>query len=254
MKTAAAVILAVCGVLTGAAATPARGLPGMWDYKGRVCVNGAMQAPPVVPAVKAVLDKRRASRDKGFVRTVGNLLCLPTGFPTLMQWKSPIEILESPGRVTVISEHDPGNDEPRTIYLNKTAAPADLAPSWNGYSTGRWEKGVLVVTTVGLNGRAPLFGGVPRTDKTKVVERFTLGKGGKELLDQLTIADPQVLTAPWVVTLRYERMPADTERLEAVCEPDLDALKVSDLAALKDMDPDAARLLDPTAQYNAGSR
>jgi hypothetical protein len=181
------------------------------------------------------------------------MLCLPTGFPVLMQWKSPIEILESPGRVTVISEHDPGNDEPRTIYLNKQP-PADLAPAWNGYSTGVWSGKTLVVTTIGLNDRAPLLGGVPRTEKTKIVERFTLQKGGKELEDQLTMTDPTVLTAPWVVTLRYARMPADSERLEAVCEPDLGALKTTDLAALKGLDPDADRLLDPALQYNPGSK
>ena len=92
------------------------------------------------------------------------------------------------------------------------------------------------------------------TDKTKIVERFTLSKGGKELQDQLTITDPTVLTGPWVVTLRYARMPADSERLEAVCEPDLDALKATDLVALKGLDPDAARLLDPARSYNPGSR
>jgi hypothetical protein len=241
-------------VSTGAAAKPAAapGLTGMWDYQGRAGGSAGMASPPVTPVVKAMLDKRRTARDKGAVRSIANLLCLPTGFPVLMQWKSPIEILESAGRVTVISEHDPGNDEPRTIYMTKKT-PADLAPSWNGYSTGAWSGKTLVVTTVGFNDRAPLLGGVPRTDKTKIVERFSLQKGGKVLEDQLTMTDPTVLTAPWVVTLLYARMPADAERLEAVCEPDLEALKITDLKALKGLDPDADRLLDPALQYNPGS-
>jgi hypothetical protein len=56
------------------------------------------------------------------------------------------------------------------------------------------------------------------------------------------------------VTLRYSRMPEDTERFEAVCEPDLEALKATDLAALKDTDVEAARMLDPALGYNPGGR
>jgi hypothetical protein len=70
----------------------------------------------------------------------------------------------------------------------------------------------------------------------------------------MTLTAPAVLTGPWTVTLRYSRMPEDSERFEAVCEPDLEALKVTDLASLKETDVEAARLLDPTQQYNPGSR
>lgn len=257
MRELAAPTVALLGIALAAHAAPAHtarpSITGMWDYQGRVTENQKIAEPPVTPAVKALLAKKRAARERGVTRSVSNMLCLPTGFPQMMQWKSPIEILESPGRVTVISEHDPGNDEPRTIYLNRKA-PSDADPSWNGYSTGQWVNGALVVATIGLNERGSLFNGVPRTPTAKVVETFRLSADGKSLTDQLTITDPAVLTAPWTVTLRYVRMPADSERYEAVCEPDLDALKIADLASLKETDIEAARLLDPAQSYNPGSR
>ena len=79
------------------------------------------------------------------------------------------------------------------------------------------------------------------------------GKGPFNYGCQLLIpeGDP-ILTKRWVVGFRYTRMPLGTERLEAVCEPDLLALKALDLPSLKDTDVEAARLLDPSLQYNAG--
>ena len=244
--------LAIVGGTAAVAAEP--DITGLWDYQGRGRGAARPEGPPVTPALAAQIKMQTAARDKNDgVRGVGNMLCIPTGFPQMMMWKSPIEILESPGRVSVLSEHDPGNDEPRTIYLNR-AMPAAPDPSWNGYSIGKWEKGDLVVTTIGLNDRGNLPGGVPRTPTAKIVEHFHLLDGGKTLTDTLTITDQAVLTAPYSVTLRYTRMPIDSERYEAVCEPDLDALKLVDLKKASQYDDEAARLLDPNQQYNPGSR
>ncbi|MEO6376943.1 MAG: hypothetical protein ABIO37_02860, partial [Caulobacteraceae bacterium] len=125
---------------------------------------------------------------------------------------------------------------------------------WNGYSVGKWQGDVLVVETKGLSDRGSLPGGVPRTTKTSVTERFHLENGGKLLIDEMTFEDPVTLTKPWTVALKYDRMPEDSERFEAVCEPDLDALKAVDLKALAEIDSEAARMLDPTKQYNPGAK
>ena len=251
-------LLSLLGVMALAApataASPKPDLTGMWDYQGRVEeARAGRTPPPVTPAIAERLRKRRAAEQGGFVRSVSNMLCLPTGFPQMMQWKSPIEILEVKGRIVILSEKDPGNDEPRTIYLTKTMPP-DPDPSWNGYSVGKWEGGVLVVHTEGLSDRGSLPGGVPRTTKTKVTERLHLENGGKLLIDEMTFEDPNTLTKPWTVALKYDRMPEDSERFEAVCEPDLDALKSVDLKSLADIDTEAARMLDPAKQYNPGAK
>jgi hypothetical protein len=246
-------LLALQASPAAAAAAKRPVLTGMWDYQGRDAARGTVTAPPATPAVAARLAKRKAAEQGGFVRSVSNILCLPTGFPLMMQWKSPIQILEVPGRIVILSERDPGNDEPRTIYMDRPT-PKEADPSWNGYSVGRWEGEVLVVETIGLSERAMLLGGVPRTRETKVVERFSVAEGGEVLIDEMTFTDPNTLTKPWTVALKYDRMPDDSERYEAVCEPDLEALKAVDLQSLKDIDVEAARMLDPNAQYNPGAR
>ena len=172
--------------------------------------------------------------------------------PLMMQWISPIYIFQDYGRVLILTEDDPGNDQPRTIYLNEKAhPPADtIFPSWTGHSIGRWEGASLVVDTVGFNERAILFAGVPRTPRTHIVERFTVSADGQTLTDSMTIDDPEVLTAPWTKLLAYKRMPPDTERLEAVCEPDLVALGTLDWNRFKEVDEEAARMADPAQRYN----
>ncbi len=248
-------LLGVLALASPAAAAPSKPvLTGMWDYQGRVEeARAGRTPPPVTPAIAERLRKRREAEQTGFVRSVSNILCLPSGFPQMMQWKSPIEILEVPGRITIISENDPGNDQPRTIYLDK-AMPADPDPSWEGYSVGKWEGATLVVHTQGLSDRGSLPGGVPRSTKTKVTERIHLDDGGKLLIDEMTFEDPTTLTKPWTVVFKYDRMPADSERFEAVCEPDMDALKALNLKALAEIDTEAARMLDPTKQYNPGAK
>lgn len=246
------ILAGLTALMLAGTAHAAPDLTGFWDYRGRVEAARDSNPPPVIPELAARRAKAAKAREGGFVRSVSNMLCLPTGFPAMMQWKSPIEILAGAGRLVVLSEHDPGNDEPRTIYLDRPM-PADPDTSWNGYSVGHWEGETLVVETSGFNDRSSVFG-LPRGATTKVIERLHLEDGGKTLIDALTVTDPKTLTAPWTVTLKYDRMPADTERFEAVCEPDLEALKATDLKAIKDIDSEAARMLDPKLAYNPGAK
>jgi hypothetical protein len=256
LRGAPAIALAAV-IAAGAPAAQAKpsDLSGIWVYQ-RDAATVDKTPPPVTPKVAQLLKAKQAARQSGYVREVQNLKCLPTGMPLLMQWISPIYIFQDYGRVVILTEDDPGNDQPRTIYLGEKAHPAPdvLFPTWNGHSIGHWEKDELVVDTVGFNERATLFGGVPRTPKTHIVERFRVSPDGQALADVMTIDDAEVLTAPWTRTLTYKRMPPDTERLEAVCEPDLEALGSFDWTKYKDVDEEAARMADPALRYNPGAR
>ncbi len=250
LRLALAPLAALLTMSAARAAMPAD-LSGVWQYdRDRAALDRA--TPAVTPKVAALLKAKRAAREAGYVREVQNLKCLPTGMPLLMQWISPIYIFQDYGRVAILTEDDPGNDQPRTIYLNEKAHPPTdtLIPSWNGHSIGHWEGPVLVVDTIGFNERAILFAGVPRTTKTHIVERFSVSADGQTLTDAMTMDDPDVLTAPWTKVLAYKRMPSDTERLEAVCEPDLAALGQLDWNKFKDVDEEAARMADPAQRYN----
>ncbi len=104
---------------------------------------------------------------------------------------------------------------------------------------------MLVVDTLGFNGRGGFPGGVARSDKAHIVERFKLEESGKVLSDLLTMEDPVNLAKPWTTTMKFDRRPDTEERFEVSCDVDLEALKTVDLKSLKDADPEVARLLDP---------
>lgn len=245
-----------CGLAAATAAHAAMpaDLSGVWLYDRDAARN--RPKPSLTPDAAALVAKKAAARQAGWVREVQNLKCLPTGMPLLMQWISPIYIFQDYHRVAIITENDPGADQPRTIYLDPKAHPPveTIFPSWNGHSIGHWEGPVLVIDTIGFNERSTLLGGVPRTPKTHIVERLHVSSDGQTLIDSMTMDDPSVLTAPWTVDLAYKRMPADTERLEAVCEPDLAALQTLDWNAIKDVDEEAARMADPAQRYNPGGK
>jgi hypothetical protein len=226
-------------------------ITGMWQYDFSRAPGAPRTPPAVTPKIAAMEALRRAASQKGYVRSLSNMKCLPTGMPQLMTWRSPIEIMQGFGRISILTEHDPGNDEPRTIYLNEHEHPKDLAPSWNGHSIGHWDGQVLVVDTVAMN---DLVGGAPRTEASHIVERFHLAQGGKVLLDDMTLEDPQVLTKPYTMTLKFNRLPNTEERLEAVCEPDLEAMQKLDIEALKAFDIEAQHMTDPTQRYNPGGK
>jgi hypothetical protein len=77
----------------------------------------------------------------------------------------------------------------RTVHMNMTAHPANVAPSRAGHSIGRWDGDTLVVDTVGFL-PGTLTGNLPHSDKLHVVERFTLNPATLELTRGIVAEDP----------------------------------------------------------------
>ncbi len=250
MKTLARTILmatavACCAPLTAQAASP---LQGVWMVKDGYQLGARLSpAPNVTQAVRDQQALHAKAEEIGYVRSVANMLCLPTGGPLLMQMRSPFVVLEGLGRVTFIFETE-GSNQPRTVYLNEKTHPDAIYPSFNGHSIGHFEGDTLVVDTIGFNGRGSLPGGVPKSEQTHLVERFTVSADGKTLTDTMTATDPVYLAAPWTTTLAFNRMADNEERFEVWCEPDLDAFKTIDLEAVKAFDPEVAIMLDPATR------
>jgi len=85
----------------------------------------------------------------------------------------------------------------RVIWMDGRPHPDEDAPhTWEGFSTGRWEGGALVVTTTHLKTTWLRRNGVPRSDKAILVERFT--RHGNYLSIVTTVYDPVYLTEPYV--------------------------------------------------------
>jgi hypothetical protein len=139
--------------------------------------------------------------------------CLPPGMPRIMSWPYPVQVLVTPGEVTLVLE---GDMQVRHIHTDGRDHPADPDQTFNGDSIGHWEGDTLVVDTVGLAPQAAIAQGVTHTSKEHIVERFRLAD--PDLLEVKTrVEDPGVLAKPWDFTARYVRHP-DWSIAEYICE------------------------------------
>src|SRR6266581_7761039 len=91
-----------------------------------------------------------------------------------------------------------------------------IYPSWNGYSTAKWDRDTLVVETKGFHDGMWLdrFGS-PMTDAAKVTERFRRTNYGY-LEIEVTMDDPKAYTKPWTVKVN-EVIMLNTELMDYIC-------------------------------------
>ncbi len=143
--------------------------------------------------------------------------CAWPGVPAINLAPTPHEFLITRDRVAMLSEATGGF---RLIYTDGSKPPEDLDPSYNGFSTGRWEGDTLVVDTVGLRGDITLEqSGVEHSDQLTVRERIR--KVGPDLMEnEITMTDPGAFTKPWKATVQFRRMPPGpgSRLMEYVCQ------------------------------------
>jgi hypothetical protein len=142
-------------------------------------------------------------------------LCLPPGMPRMMRAVYGIEILQTPGQVTITSEWQAAS---RRIWTDGRRHPdaLDLLPTYSGHSIGHWEGDTLVVETVGVRTDVLLDqSGLPISKRLVLTEKFR--ESPERLLeDEVTIDDAEVFTAPWKLVYRYRYRP-DLSLQEYVC-------------------------------------
>jgi hypothetical protein len=218
-------LLIVLNVVTHAQPTAARNISGAWvPMGGGRGVDPKIAPPPATPiALKPEYakpyDARRAAdaeaTKRGQPTATPAVLCLPYGMPRMMTVASyPIEILQTPGQVTIVTE---AFSEVRRVYLDQPQLPIDeVPPGYYGHSVGRWDGDALVVDTVGIKESVPSYNMLPHSDRMRITERIRLVTPDV-LHDQITIEDPVVLEKPFTYTLGYRRLP-NYKMVEFVCE------------------------------------
>jgi len=175
---------------------------------------------PLTPAYAKKLKAWRAAADGGHPIADSVARCEAFGMPRIMSFGL-MELLQTPGRVTMITEilH-----EVRRIYTDGRPAPEDYDPSYDGFSSGHWDKGALVVHTTGLLANTLDQYGIPHSDRLVIDERFELVSKDR-LRDRITLIDPLAYTRPWTVDRFYNRAPPGTEIGEYICNTNGAALK-----------------------------
>jgi len=224
-------LLIVCGTVPAAQSNQrvVRGINGSWEgYPPRAAGLGSnaprtipgpapMPEPPLKPEY---LDKWKAQQAKnaeltrqGLPPVSSGMACLPEGMPGMMQATFPMEVLETPGQVTVIQE---AFTQVRRIYLDEEPlAPEDAEPAFAGHSAGKWDGTTLVVQTVGVK-ESVLFRNAPHSANMRITERIRL-INDDFMENQVTVEDPEYLTKPWTWTWMYRRW-RGYKLQEYVCE------------------------------------
>jgi hypothetical protein len=192
----------LAGVVSGVA-QPAFAAP---DFSGVWLPDASRASPwpaalPLTPAARtqmAAFDP--ATRDP-------TKFCMPYGTPrNVLAANAPLEIVQTPARLTMLIESDLSNVETRRVYLDGRALPSEPDPSWFGTSVGRWEGNTLVIETVGIETDVILSeSGLPHSESLRVTERLSVVQDaarGRVLVDELTLTDPDAYLQP-LKTKRY---------------------------------------------------
>jgi hypothetical protein len=139
--------------------------------------------------------------------------CLPDTFVRLYGLPHMQKFVQVPGLLMMIYELNAGY---RQVFTDGRPLPADPQPSWNGYSSGKWEGDTLVVDSIGFRDGLWLdILGSPMTDAANVRERIRRPDYG-HLEIEVSVDDSKAYTRPWTVTLK-QAIVVDTELVDEIC-------------------------------------
>ncbi len=201
------------------AAEPTPNWTGIWTRVGSLnfdpTIPGAQtDEPPYTAAYAARWKTIKEAEANGQPINDRSAQCAPPGLVRMMNMVYPMEILQTPGQVTIIPEW---LGQIRRIFTDGRPHPEDPDPSYNGHSIGHWEGQTLVVDTIGLRGDGILNDhGAPLGDKLRVTERYWLADP-ETLKLELTLVDPAVFTRPYSTVKTFKRR-SDIKMMEYACE------------------------------------
>ncbi len=192
------------------------GLTGTWNRYPQLDEKPDPKLPPPPPPVgdpplkpeylaswQAQQKAAREADARGEPLYTDYVKCLPDGMPTMMLAMFPMEVLQTPGQVTIVQE---AYNQVRRIYLNEKQTPIeDAEPGYWGHSVGHWEGDSLLVDTIGIKEKVR-FRGVPHSDQMRIHERIRM-LTPDFFEDHITVEDPVYLSAPWSFTYAYKRLP-----------------------------------------------
>ena len=212
LRGSAATVLLVFSVDVFAAAA-APDISGTWRRNPDARAEAPALKEPYASAYEALRKSQAESNAQVRPRATANEKCKVEGMPTIMAAHDALEIVQTPGQVTVLAEY---MTQTRRIYLDEPLpALDDVNPGYMGYSVGNWHGNILRIETIGV-GNDVRYVGVPHSAKMKISEKIHLTAPDR-LQDDITIVDPDVLTRPYRLTFRY-RKDAQHRILEYACD------------------------------------
>ena len=230
-------VAVVVSAQRGAAPSPPRSpkdaapvdLTGYWvslvteDWRWRMVtpLKGDSASIPVNQAAKKIMNDWDPAKDEA-----AGVKCRSYGAPAIMRVPGRLHITWQDDE-TLKVEADAGT-QTRLLHFAGKPGPKDV-PSWQGFSSARWDPGLtpvggqlplglgprqgtrsrsLEVQTANLKPGYLRKNGVPysaRTTVTEYFERFTEPDGNDHLMVMTIVTDPEYLALPFVTTTDFKR-------------------------------------------------
>jgi len=142
-----------------------------------------------------------------------HIRCLPDFFLRAYGLPHMLKFVHTPDLLVMLNEMNAGY---RQVFTDARALPEEPTPSWQGYSSAKWDGDTLVVDTIGVRDDTWIdWNGSVVTESAKIREEIRrLDFGHLEI--KATVDDPKAYTKPWTVTLR-QRLVVDAELIDEVC-------------------------------------
>jgi hypothetical protein len=192
-------------------APASRGPDGKPDLTG--VWSGPVPEPRLDPAnAQPWVNDLVRQRQREYHKMRPSYQCRPSG-PEADRFAGWKRVLQTPTAIAIL------NDDLtyRMIFMDGRELEADPAPSWMGYSVGRWDGDTLIVDSFGFNDKTWLSRyGQPHTEALRVRERYRRPDFG-HLQVEVTFTDPAAYAKPWGFRADMA-LAADTDMLESVCE------------------------------------
>jgi hypothetical protein len=164
---------------------------------------------PYQPWLAALVKKRTADNAKDDPHVV----CLPDTFLRAYSLPHLLKFVQTPGLLVMLNEMNAGY---RQVFLDGRPLPTDPVPSWQGYSTARWDGESLVITSKGFRDDIWIdWNGSVITESASVQEKIRRPDYG-HLAIEVTVNDPKAYTKPWTVTLK-QQIALNTELVDEIC-------------------------------------
>jgi len=178
----------------------------------RQSINMGIDMPdglPYQPWLAALVQQRTANQalDDPHIRCLPDLFLRAYGLPHYLKF------IQTPDVLVMLNEY---NGVYRQVFSDGRALPKDPNPSWQGYSSARWEGDALVIDSLGFRDDLWIdWDGSVITEAARLRERIRRPDFGHLEID-VTVDDPKAYTKPWTVTLR-QQFAADTELIDEIC-------------------------------------
>ena len=195
--------------------TDPRDFRGVWrsrPLQGGTPLQLALDTP-FTERARAQAERHRAMAARNTPVAMPHVMCRPAGVTQQVVPIAPVYVLQNDDKIVFVV-----TDEIRDVRqaLFADAHPANPTPTYGGDSIARWDGDVLVIDTVGYNGRGDL-GGAFHGTQLHLIQRISKSADGRTLHVEATIEDPETLTGPLVVRRDWTWLPG-RQPLEFDCE------------------------------------